>query len=74
MMSTKNEQKNGKRYKLLKPENWALLSDKTYVAVETINGYAIRISEKGWIGLPKDHVEKNPSIFKLLKDGPKKSD
>ncbi len=73
-MSTKNRQQNGKRYKLLKPKNWALSSDKIYVAVETVNGYAIRISEKGWIGLPKEHVENNPRLFKLLEGGSKEGD
>ena len=58
-----------KRYMLLNPIEWGLDPEKDFVAVETKNGYAIRLKKDAWIGLPKYLVEENPEVFKLLKDG-----
>ena len=72
-MSKKEQEKKfvPKRYVLEFPHYWGLDSTKTYVAVETEKGYAIRLTIKSWIGLPKDLVEDSPDIFKLeTKDGP----
>ncbi len=62
-----------KKFKLLNPEQWGLNPSKTFVATQTMKGYAIRISKTDWIGLPKSLVERQNGIFKPLNSGSKKS-
>ena len=64
---------NHRRFKLLNSEQWGLDPSKTFVAVETDKGFAIRVTNTDWIGLPKFLVLRNRAIFKPL-NGYKKSD
>ena len=58
-----------KRFKLLNPEQWGLDPSKTFIAVETKKGYAIRVTNTDWIGLPKSLVERFPGIYQPIKSG-----
>ena len=62
-----------KKFKLLNPEQWGLDPSKTFIAVQTDKGYAIRITNTEWIGLPKSLVERLPAIYQPIKGGYTKS-
>ena len=64
---------NSKKFKLLNPEQWGLDPSKTFIATETLRGYAIRLTKDDWIGLPKSLVERQKGIFKPISGGPRKS-
>lgn len=69
-----NNKRKPRRFRLLNPEQWGLNPSKVFIAFETNKGFAIRIGQNDWIGLPKSHVLRNsPGIFRPLSDGSYKS-
>ena len=56
-----------KTFRFKKPEVFNL-PPAAYYARETKKGYFIKVSEKGWIGLPKSIVEGTPDTFELVED------
>ena len=44
-------------------------SKRDYILKETKMGY-VTFTPTGWVGLPKQIVEKNPEIYERLEDGP----
>ena len=54
-----------KIFRLKKAHSWFpdLEYKKLYLAIETDNGYIIKVSEGEYIGLPKRIVENSPKVF-----------